>query len=304
MSSVKKFQAGVPACPIACKYCFITEHDVRRETWNQYPLIGVNKSCTYINWTPWFDAEEKKRILTFDWSLLQSDIVGSTAITDAFWPKLREAYEIWLDKASQYARLLTTVTKWPLNKHQFNLIQKYQDLKLVIAITGNDNLEKVKSEAHLKTLEKCLEKNINALPIIHPYISGISNISFLRALKKIGYKKISIKGLRYCDNNMKAWMNKESVKYYADNEHKEILPEDGWRNKINDAGLELISPMEWYLSFLRNKKATTTKEMAKKNIDNILNYSNITTSATFRDLYDSMLNRRIIGINCQSPAYS
>lgn len=43
-----KFVAGKPVCPVACQYCFITEHDKRRERWNQKHLMDINKACTYL----------------------------------------------------------------------------------------------------------------------------------------------------------------------------------------------------------------------------------------------------------------
>src|SRR4051812_18438992 len=84
------FEAGVPACPVACQYCFVTEHDARRASWNARPRVGLNKAVSFLVVPPWIDssAEEQERFATFPWHLFEADIVGFTAVTDPLWPRL------------------------------------------------------------------------------------------------------------------------------------------------------------------------------------------------------------------------
>ena len=120
MQRIKLFEAGVPACPVACKYCFITEHDQRRAVWNANPVAGINKACTFINVTPWIDDDpaEQERFNAFPWEVLRGDFVGFTAITDPLWPKIDKYLRIWLEKASAQGKLVTCVTKWPVSRKQ------------------------------------------------------------------------------------------------------------------------------------------------------------------------------------------
>ena len=122
-----QFRPGKPACPVSCKYCFITEHDTRREVWNSNPIAGINKACTYINVPPWIgeDRQTRERFETFPWEILKGDFVGFTAITDPFWPRIDTWLKLFLKKVSPVAKIVTCVSKWLLSREQMEMVSQY-----------------------------------------------------------------------------------------------------------------------------------------------------------------------------------
>jgi hypothetical protein len=280
MTPLHLFEAGKPACPVACKYCFITEHDARREVWNRNPVAGINKACTFVNVTPWIDSDpsEQARFRNFPWEVLRGDFVGFTAITDPFWPRIERYLREWLDRASEVAKLTTCVTKWPLSRAQMQMLAGYPDFFLVVGITGNETLEKVSVRKHLETLELAKEFGVKALPISHPYIAGVSDLSFLPFLKDMGYDEFDVKGLRYGDSRMGSWMPEASKQFYLGREDEEVLPEDGWRERVSDAGLSLLSPREWYLREGMKLAPKLDQATAETLVDQMMELANVVSS--------------------------
>lgn len=290
------FSAGKPACPVACKYCFITEHDTRRAVWNNNPIAGINKACTYINVPPWIgeDAAAQERFQNFPWEILKGDFVGFTAITDPFWPQIDKWLKIFLEKVSPLAKLVTCVTKWPLSRVQMEMIAQYHNFFLVVGITGNHlPIEQVSVRKHLETLALAKKYGVRALPICHPYIAGVSDLSFLSELRNLGYDEISVKGLRYCHARMSSWMPESSQQYYIDREDEEVLPEDGWREKIADAGFSLLSPKEWYLREGISIKPHLQRPNAKKLVDKVMQLANVTSSSSADAVREAAIKRRL-----------
>lgn len=292
-----KFNVGEPACPVACKYCFITEHDSRREVWNLNPIAGINRACTFINVTPWIDTdpEEQQRLNRFDWSLLAGDFVGFTAITDPFYPRIDRWLWQWLDNASQVAKLTTCVTKWGISRKVMARLAQYPNFFLVLGITGNFSIEKTPLKSHLNTLALAKEYGVPCLPISHPYIAGVSDLSFLPQVKALGYNFFDVKGLRYCDANMSSWMPSASKTYYVGKEDYEVLPDDGWREKVSDAGLALLSPRQWYIMETkhRNLQPRLSIAEAKEKVSAILNIANVVTSSSKQEVALAAINRRL-----------
>jgi len=292
----RKFRVGEPACPIACKYCFITEHEKRREVWNRNPIMGVNKACTFVNVTPWIseDPLEQERFKNFPWEMLKGDFIGFTAITDPFWPKIEKYLWEWIEKGGEVAKLTTCVTKWGISRELMKKLSTYQNFFLVLGITGNWQIEKVSLKTHLRTLEFAKEFNVPCLPISHPYIAGLSDLSFLSQVKKLGYDYFDVKGLRYCSLNMSSWMPEASKPFYTGKEDQEILPEDGWREKVSDAGLELLSPRQWYMkeSLLRDLKPKLSQTEALILVNKTFEFANI-VSSDILNVKKSAIERRL-----------
>ncbi len=290
----RKFHAGEPACPVACKYCFITEHEIRREIWNQNPIMGVNKACTFVNVTPWIseDPLEQERFKNFPWEILQADFVGFTAITDPFFPRIDRYLWEWLERASEVAKLTTCVTKWPISKEIMKKLAQQPNFFLVVGITGNWAIEKVSLQKHLRTLQYAKEYGVKTLPISHPYITGVSNLDFLPELKKLGYDYFDIKGLRYCSKNMSAWMPESSKPLYTGFENQEILPEDGWREKVFDAGLTLLSPRQWYLKEGSQLYPHVDEKTAQGLVKKVFGLANVVSSDQ-DNVFDAAVQRRL-----------
>ena len=278
---------------MACKYCFITEHDTRREVWNQNPIAGVNRACTFVNVTPWAGdyPEERERFKRFPWDLLIGDTVGFTAITDPLYPRVGWALDIWLAEAAPRAKLITAVTKWPVSKSMMSRLAQIENFRLVVSITGNDKIEKVSTEKHLQTLALAREAGVPALPVVHPYIAGVSDLSFLPELKRLGYDAIDVKGLRYCDARMGGWMPADSKRFYH-NEDEEILPEDGWRERVQGAGITLQSPREWYLSEAVGRAPRLSPETAERVVTQIFKLANVVSSSAEK-VREAAINRRL-----------
>jgi hypothetical protein len=291
----KKFTAGDPACPVACKYCFITEHETRRELWNTNPLMGINKACSFVNVTPWIvqDPEEKRRFHEFPWEILRGDFVGFTAITDPFWPRIERYLWEWMEKAGEVAKITTCVTKWPISREVMKRLAQQPNFYLVLGMTGNWGIEKVSFIKHLNTLTLAKEYGVPCLPISHPYVAGLSDLSFLPEVKALGYEYFDVKGLRYDPVNMATWMPESSKVYYNGHEDEEILPEDGWRQQVEDAGLQLLSPRQWYLQEGKDFNPHLSEAEAKAYVAEVLKYANIVSSNSNQAVIDAAIARRL-----------
>jgi DNA repair photolyase len=290
-----QFTSSVPACPVACKYCFITEHDTRREVWNKNPVAGINKACTFINVTPWIDTDpvERERFSNFPWEVLEGDFVGFTAITDPFFPKIEHYLWEWVERATSVAKLTTCVTKWPINRRVMKRLSRIPNFFLVVGITGNEGLERVSTRKHLETLALAKELGVRALPISHPYIAGVSNLDFLPALKRLGYDHFDVKGLRYCEARMGRWMPEISKPFYQGHEEEEILPEDGWRQRVADAGLDLLSPREWYLGEGLALSPHLSRAKAVKLVERVFELANVVSSDSNEKVFNAAVERRL-----------
>jgi DNA repair photolyase len=279
-------------CPIGCKYCVVTKVDSRRDLWNKRTIIGLNKAVTIFNPPPERSIEGLKEFYNFPINLFYGDIVGFNAISDPFWPKYRDELDYFLDKVAPLAKLIVCVTKFNIEDEMLDRLAKIKNLRLTVSITGLDFLENNSTRNHLDLLKRCKDRGVEAFPLIHPYIAGLSDLSFLLKLKEIGYDYVDIKGLRYNHENMKEWMPIDSQKYYLGTEEKEVLPEDGWREKIDLAGLKIKSLKDWYKQD-RPKLPRLSEEDAQKNVNEILNYANITSSDSDEAVIEASIKRRL-----------
>jgi len=290
-----KFKAGKSACPVACKYCFITEHDTRREVWNRNPLVGLNKATTFVNVAPWIadSPSDEARFYSFPWEVLQGDFVGFTAITDPFWPKLERYLWHFVEQVSPLAKAVTCVTKWPIKRDVMQKLAQLPNFMMVVAITGNrPPIERIETQKHLETLALAKELVVPTLPISHPYISGVSDLSFLSELKSLGYDEFDVKGFRYCDAQMRSWLPEASRQHYIGREDEEVLPEDGWRHKVADAGLSLLSPRQWYLREALERKPCVDQQTAEMLVARVMEMANVVSSDQ-PGVWDAAVKRRL-----------
>lgn len=292
---IHSFEAGLPACPVACRYCFITEHDARRKVWNTNPRVGLNKASTFLNVTPWIgeSPEEQQLFYSFPWEILTGDFVGFTAITDPFWPLLDKYLWHFLEHAASVAKLVTCVTKWPIKRGVMERLSRIPNFHLVVTITGNESIEKVSIRKHLTVLALAKECGVPTLPICHPYISGVSDLSFLPELRELGYEHFDVKGLRYCDAQMAGWMPEASRHWYVGHEDEEILPEDGWRQLVGEAGLNLLPPRLWYARESQGLGPHLTHEQATLYVDEVLKLANIVSSDQNEAVIAAAIARRL-----------
>jgi hypothetical protein len=291
-----QFQAGKPACPIACKYCHVTELDADRTAKWSSGLIGINKACTFINVPPWIN-EDPTAQANFDnipYELLSGDWVGWTAVTDGLMPSLRKYFWQWVERSSRVAKLITVVSKWPINRQLMKELATIDNLYLVITITGNPSpIELVDTRVHLRTLALAAEYGVKTLPMCHPYIAGVSDLSFLTELANLGYQSISVKGLRYNPTTMSNWMPTASRLLYDNSSQKEVLPDDGWREKVVDSGLSLLSPQHWYRDSAINLYPKLDLEQASSQVTTLLNYCQIASSSSSHSVIDAVVKRKM-----------
>lgn len=291
-----EFKSGVPACPIACKYCHVTELDIQRsQQWSQ-GFLGMNKACTFFNIPPWIndDAKSLSNFENTSWNLFKGDFVGWTAVTDGIMPSMLPYFWKWIESLESIAKLTTVVSKWPITRQRMKDLSTIKNFYLVVTITGNEHpIEKVPSRIHLRTLACAKEYGVNCLPMCHPYISDVTNLSFLKQLKSLEYDEFCIKGLRYNSTTMGSWMPNKSKSIYGSNGLEEILPEDGWRDLVNGQRLSLLSPKKWYHRAGKNLSPKLSLEEYTYNVSELVKLCEIASSSSRSDVIEAAINRRL-----------
>lgn len=290
-----QFEVGKPACPVACKYCHVTELDADRTAKWSKGLLGINKACTFMNVPPWIAEDEvtQKHFYQTPWYLFKGDFAGWTAVTDGFMPSLRPYFWHWVEKVSPVAKLITVVTKWSINKEFMRELAQIPNMFLVITITGNRPIEKISPEIHLRSLALAKEFGVRCLPMCHPYISGVSDLSFLPKLADLGYQEVCVKGLRYNPETMGDWMPQNSKIFYDGKGIEEILPDDGWQQKVSNAGLHLLSPKEWYWREGLSFSPKLQKLEAEAIVQDLWEKANIASSASSKEVKLAAILRRL-----------
>jgi DNA repair photolyase len=287
-----KNQKDPTACPIGCRYCVITQVDYRREQWEKRFVIGVNKAVTILN--PPSDKENKeamKQFYGFPLEILEGDIVGFNAISDPFWPKYAEELQWFLKQVAPIAKAITCVTKFQVPEALMRQLASIENFQLNVSITGLDAIEKSGTKSRLRTLELAQKHGVRAFPTIHPYVGGMSNLSFLPKLKAMGYDYVDIKGLRY-DPSMACWMPESSQALYRGSEGEEVLVEDGWRELVADAGLK-VKPLRIWNAANALSSPSLTRLEAESRVARLLTYANITSSDSDEAVVEAAIQRRL-----------
>ena len=288
------YQPGQHGCPVNCEYCVITEVESRRELWNQKTILGINKAATILNPPPDMgDKKARQEFYDFPVELLRGDIVGFNAISDPFWPKYQEALQHFLDTVPQVAKLAVFVTKWNPSDKVLNQLAEIPNARLTVSITGLDELERTKTAHRLSVLRRAKERNIQTFPIVHPYIAGMTDLSFLPVLRDMGYDVIDVKGLRYNPQTMNRWMPEAAQRFYQNTAEKETLPEDGWREQVEAAGLKLMPPREWYRIGWDKLTPHLEQAEAQELTQKIFDRANVTSSDSNQAVFEAAIQRRM-----------
>lgn len=280
------------ACPVGCRYCVITQVGYRATAWREKFLIGLNKAVTILN--PPRDKDDALALASFygfPLELLEGDRVGFNAISDPFWPKYQPELEWFLNEVAPIAKAVTCVTKFPVSATLMRRLATIPHFQLNVSITGLDGIEATTTKSRLRTLALAREYGVAAFPTVHPYIAGMSDLAFLPELARLGYDAVDVKGFRY-DPAMAAWMPRVSVAVYAGTEGREILPEDGWRERVADAGLSLTSLRVWGAKHARSTPRLSREE-ATKRVAALLGFANITSSDSDRAVIEATIERRL-----------
>lgn len=265
-------------CPVKCKYCAVSEVRYRAKQWEKKWIIGLNKAATILN--PPLDMNNHRAVkwfYKFDLSLLDGDKVGFNAITDPFWSKYSSELAYFLERVPERSKAVICVTKFPITRTHMRYLAKIPNFLLNVSITGLDKIERTKTKSRLQTLEIAKEYGVKAFPIIHPYIHGMSDLSFLPKLKEIGYDYADIKGLRY-DPVMDSWMPNDIAQQYRNFSHTEALL-GNFQQQLDDAGITVFPLKKWTDVNMR-KKPSVSEEVAIESVKRLVQIGNITSSAT------------------------
>lgn len=280
------------ACPVACRYCVVTQVGYRAAAWEKKFLIGLNKAVTILN-PPLEknDADALASFYNFPLELLEGDRVGFNAISDPFWPKYRAELEWFLERVAPIAKAVCCVTKFAVSAAMMKRLAAIPHFQLNVSITGLDGIEATATKSRLRTLALAREYGVAAFATIHPYIAGMSDLSFLPELRALGYDVVDVKGFRY-DPSMRAWVPQGVCAQYEGTEGREVLAEDGWREQLAGAGLRLQSLREWSASCAR-PTPNLSREVAEQRVAALLEYANITSSDSDRTVIEAAIERRL-----------
>lgn len=276
-------------CPVQCKYCMVTQIDSRREQWEVKPTYGINKTLFFINSKP------SSMLPTIPTRWLDYEYVGYQGTSDPFWSVHEYGlHEICELSVSTRMRSLVLVTKMEEAASALSWLKQYKKVKLVVSITGLDLLERTTTASRIKTIQKAKELEIPVLPLIHPYIHGVSNLGFLKTLAKEGVEYVSLKGFRYNHRLMSAWSQgiipAVILEEYKKANEEEILLGDA-QYKIAEAGLKIVELRNWVHMPGRGMNKQESIDIVRDILENC-----VISSSDKSNVFDAAVNRRITGV--------
>lgn len=188
-------------CPVDCKYCLLSKIEKRRAGWDNGKRIGVNNTNVFLGRLPGDPPMDK---MGFDFSILENDFVGF-GIVDCFWDKFRDDLKFMLDNLDNFKiKRLVLISKIPVDDELISLLKDKRVL-VVYSMTGLDKyvgLENTTTADRFSSMEKLVKARIDTFPLIHPFIMGVSDVSFLSNLRNIGITDFGFKGFRYNKETM------------------------------------------------------------------------------------------------------
>lgn len=188
-------------CPVDCKYCLLSKIEKRRAGWDNGKRIGVNNTNVFLGRLPGDPPIDK---MGFDFSILENDFVGF-GIVDCFWDKFRDDLKFMLDNLDNFKiKRLVLISKIPVDNELISLLKDKRVL-VVYSMTGLDKytgLENTTTADRFSSMEKLVKARIDTFPLIHPFIMGVSDVSFLSNLRNIGITDFGFKGFRYNKETM------------------------------------------------------------------------------------------------------
>lgn len=183
-------------CPVDCKYCLLSKIEKRRAGWDNGKRIGVNNTNVFLGRLPGDPPIDK---MGFDFSILENDFVGF-GIVDCFWDKFRDDLKFMLDNLDNFKiKRLVLISKIPVDNELISLLKDKRVL-VVYSMTGLDKytgLENTTTADRFLSMEELVKAGIDTFPLIHPFIMGVSDVSFLSNLRNIGITDFGFKGFRY-----------------------------------------------------------------------------------------------------------
>lgn len=212
-------------CPVDCKYCLLSKINKRKQGWDNGKRIGVNNTNVFLGRLPGDPPIDK---MGFDFSVLEHDFVGF-GIVDCFWDKFRGDLKFMLNNMDKFKiKKLVLISKIPINNELLSLL-KDKRVVVVYSLTGLDKFERIENTTtrdRLKSMEQLVKAGIDTFPLLHPYIDGVSDVSFLSELPNIGINCFDFKGFRYNKelmSCMSAVISEDILDNYITNNEDEVL---------------------------------------------------------------------------------
>lgn len=278
---------GQPACPINCQYCSVTEVDYRRDSINEnIPWITVNKAVTALNVPMIYADIDDPSCYWGDPDYFRGDILSFQALSDPFWPVHKRSLNVFLQKYQETARLLTAVTKWPLSNVQLDGLTGIENFVLVVSMTGAESIEEISTKRQLELIESALSRQIPVIPLIHPYIRGVSDLGFLPSLKALGINEVVVKGLRP-EKSMK-WLG-EHYDYYMQYIGQEHLASDALEQLAQAAIAETTLPV---IYAKHSRPMEFSEFQLEQGMQHLIQNAMITSSASESEVWQSVKDRR------------
>ena len=285
------------SCSVDCKYCMVSKTHSKRIEW-QNKNLGFNNTSIVIGR---FIKDKPLKDLGIDFSLLANDIVG-LGVVDCFDIRYIDDLEFMVNNLDNFKiRRLLLISKIPISDRILSII-KDKRVTVVYSITGLDKykVENTTTEDRLNSLEKLVNNNTDCLVLIQPYIHGISDLSFISRLNKIGVKHIACKGFTYEKENMKELVYSgmdDSILNKYNNLGKEVfIGEDCVKELVSLNNLEYVDLKEYAL---RNVGDTyrLSYEDAVKSVDRVFSIlkSDITicsSSESLDEIRENAIKRR------------
>jgi len=268
-----------PACPVACKYCSVTEVSYRKEQWAKSGSISINKVVTILNRNHmgWLPPE-----------IFTSDILCFEASSDPFWMERFDDFNRFCTDYAPVARLITFVTKMPISRKHLDVLKDVKTpVAVVVSITGLDSfgIEKTRRKVLYDNIKKCQDISIPAIALIHPYIHGLTDAAELvEEFKALGMKYYQIKGFRF-DRSM-TWLPKNVYEFYMNKEGTEYIPE----LNIKVDGITRLELSEFYRMHRLPPKIDC--ERAKEYVEDVMGHAIVTSSSSKDDVMKHAVMRR------------
>lgn len=262
-------------CPIGCKYCMVDLVSIRASAWNEAgnESIGLNKAACFLNRRP------KGRPLS-EWApleLLKGETVGFQGIQDPLDPRWEKDLLWLIDHSYQFGGLILT-SKWgSISSPVAEAIAKCSNAVLVMSLTGLDHIEPGSATIdRIIVAEKVLKLGGKVHGLIHPWIAGLSNISWIAEAKKAGISNFTVKGFRWDSKMGDLGISNKYLEEYAKYENEEIL--------IDPPSIDSIS--------LPRFQGNESKEESTIAVDSLMKRAIISSSASRADVRIVAIRRR------------
>jgi len=273
--------AGKPACPVACKYCSVTEVSYRKEQWAKSGSISINKVVTILNrsCSDWLPPER-----------FTSDILCFEASSDPFWMDRFGDFTSFCKVYAPVARLVTFVTKMPISRKHLDILKSVKTpVAVVVSVTGLERLgiEKTRRKVLYDNIKKCQDASIPVIPLIHPYIHGLADAKELvEEFKSLGMKYYQIKGFRF-DRSM-TWLPPDIYRFYMDKEGMEYMPEVD----IEVDGITRLELGEFYRMYRLPPKIDY--QLAREYVEDVMRHAIVTSSSSKDEVMEHAVRRRLV----------